>query len=123
MSKVKSHLAQETLKASKSKVPARGGSAYGGKIDIEYVAKLANLPLSSKERKTFEKQLPEILKYVSKLNKVNTDEVESISHITGLVNVTRSDEPTPSLTQQEALANAPKTHNGFFEVEAIFEEQ
>lgn len=99
----------------------RGHSSL--KIDIDYVAKLANLPLSSTEKKTFEKQLPQILKYFSKLNEVDTKNIEPIDHITGLVNVTRPDETALSISQQEALANARKTYNDFFEVEAIFEEQ
>lgn len=92
------------------------------KIDIDHMAKLANLPLTANEKKIFEKQLQEILGYISKLQEVDTAKVEPIGHITGLVNVTRDDQTAPSITQEEALANAPKTYNGFFEVEAIFEE-
>ncbi|KKR65282.1 MAG: Aspartyl/glutamyl-tRNA(Asn/Gln) amidotransferase subunit C [Candidatus Curtissbacteria bacterium GW2011_GWA1_40_47] len=92
------------------------------KIDINYVARLANLPLSDEEKKTFEKQLKEVLNYFSNLNEVNTKTVEPIGHITGLVDVVREDKTAPSISQEDALVNAPKTHNGFFEVEAIFEE-
>jgi len=93
------------------------------KIDIDYVARLANLPLTKEEKKTFEKQLKEVLNYFSKLNEVDTRKIEPIDHITGLVNIAREDKAAPSITQKDALANAPKTHNGFFEVDAIFEEQ
>lgn len=91
-------------------------------IDIEHVAKLANLPLTVEEKKKFEKQLQEILSYISKLNEVDTEKVEPIAHITGLVNIARRDEAKPSLNQDETLKNAAKTYNGFFEVDAIFEE-
>ena len=92
-------------------------------IDIGYVAKLANLPLTPKEKLTFSKQLQDILDYFSKLQEVDTKNIEPIGHITGLTNVISDDRLAPSIAQQEALANAPKTHNGFFEVEAIFEEE
>jgi len=92
-------------------------------IDIDYVSKLANLPLTSKEKVLFEKQLKDVLNYIANLNEVNTDKVEPIDHITNLQNVTRDDEPSPSLSQEDVLKNAPKTYNGFFEVDAIFEEQ
>ncbi len=92
-------------------------------IDINHIAKLANLPLSQKEVETFEKQLPKIVEYISKLSEVDTQNVEPIAHITGLKNITRKDEPAPSLSQKEAIKNAPKVRNGFFEVDAIFEEQ
>lgn len=93
------------------------------KIDIDHVAKLANLPLTSQEKKTFEKQLTDVLSYISKLNELDTTRVEPIGHITGLENIGRQDITAPSIAQSEALANAPKTYNGFFEVDAIFVEQ
>ena len=92
-------------------------------IDIDYVAKLANIPLTNKEKVLFEKQLKDVLNYIAKLDEVNTDKIEPVAHITNLENVIREDEPSPSLTQEEAIKNAPKTYNGFFEVDAIFEEQ
>lgn len=100
----------------------KGQRSKVGNIDIEYVAKLANLALTAKEKKIFEKQLQAVLDYISKLQEVDTSKIEPIGHITGMTNVTRDDQAAPSITQTEALANAPKTYNGFFEVEAIFEE-
>lgn len=93
------------------------------KIDIDHVAKLANLSLSPTEKATFARQLGQVVNYFDKLSEIDTQKVEPIGQITGLINVTREDEAAPSLTQEEALANAPRTHNGFFEVDAIFEEQ
>ena len=92
-------------------------------IDIDYVSKLANIPLSGKEKAVFEEQLRDFLNYISKLNGIDTDSIEPIGHITNLQNVLREDKPAPSLSQDDALKNAPKTYNGFFEVDAIFEEQ
>ena len=92
-------------------------------IDIDYIAKLANLPLSNKEKALFKKQLKDVLSYISKLDEIDTNKVEPIAHIADLVNITRDDETSPSLSQEDALKNAPKIYNGFFEVDAIFEEQ
>lgn len=103
----------QRLKSQKSKV----------NIDIEKVAKLANLKLSKEQKKNFDKQLKEILAYFSKLEELKTSNVEPIGQITGLENVTREDETAPSLTQDQALKNAPRTYNGFIEVDAIFEER
>ena len=93
------------------------------KIDVKHIAKLANLPLSDEEVKKFEKQLEETLTYVSQLNKVNTDNIEATSQVTGLENVIEDDSPRPSLSQEDALKNAPKTHNGFFVVKGIFKDE
>lgn len=107
----------------KVKVESRSRKSKSTKIDIDHVAKLANLPLNSKEKTVLSKKLSDIVRYIYKLNEVKTQNVEPIGHITGLVNIVRADEPSPSLSQEDALANASKTHNGFFEVDAIFQEE
>lgn len=92
------------------------------KVDVKHVAKLANLPLKPEEEAKFEKQLSEILSYVEKLKEVDTKDVEITSQVTGLENITRKDEITSSLTQEEALSNAKSQHNGLFKVPAILTE-
>lgn len=92
------------------------------KINVSHVAKLANLPLKSEEKEKFEKQLSEILAYIEKLKEVDTKNVEATSQVTGLENVTREDETSPSLSQKEALSNTKSQHNGLFKVKAILDE-
>jgi len=91
------------------------------KIDILKVAKLANLKLKDDEKTELENQLSSILEYIEKLNKIKTEDIEETSQVTNLENVEREDTVLPSLSQEQALFNAEKKHNGFFEVEAIFE--
>jgi len=91
------------------------------KIDINHVAKLANLPLNPQEKEKFEKQLSETLTYVGKLSSVDTKNVKETSQVTGLENVTRIDEAKVSLTQEEALKNTGSSQNGLFKVKAILE--
>lgn len=93
------------------------------KFNISHVAKLANLPLTSEEKKKFETQLEETIKYVENLNEVDTKGIEPTSQVTGLENVTREDVVAPSLTQEEALSNAKSTHNGFFKVKGILSDE
>lgn len=87
---------------------------------VKHVAKLANLKLTEKEIKKFQKQLSDILKYVGQLEKVDTKGVEPTSQVTGLENVFREDEPGLSLSQKEALSGAKKKSKGFFETKAVF---
>ncbi len=89
------------------------------KFDIKHVAKLANLTLSEEEEKKFSTQLEETVNYIEGLDEVNTDDVSPTSQVTGLENITREDEVKPSLSQEEALSNAKSTHNGFFRVKGI----
>jgi len=88
-------------------------------IDVKKIAKLANISLSKNEEKDFKKQLEETLKYVENLNEIDTENTVSTSQVTGLENITREDETAPSLSQQDALKNAKSTHNGFFKVKGI----
>lgn len=92
------------------------------KINVSHVAKLANLPLSTEEKEKFETQLEETIEYVKELEQIPTTNIEPASHVTGLENVTREDIVKPSLSQEEALANAKKTHNGFFIVDQVLEQ-
>lgn len=89
--------------------------------EVKHVAKLANLPLSDEEIILFIIQLSAILDFVSKLQKIDTNDVGETSQVTGLENVFREDEIDNErlLTQEEALANAKETHNGFFKVPKI----
>lgn len=91
------------------------------KIYVSHIAKLANLPLSKKEKEKFEKQLNAILAYIEKLNEVDTKNVEPTSQVTGLENVLREDRPAPSLPQEEVIKNTKSKHNGMFKVKAILD--
>lgn len=91
------------------------------KDQVKKVAKLANLPLSEEEITKFEGQLSETLKFIEELEQVNTENIEATPQVTGLSNITRSDETEPSLTQQEALQNAHSKEGNYFKVKAIFE--
>jgi aspartyl-tRNA(Asn)/glutamyl-tRNA(Gln) amidotransferase subunit C len=92
------------------------------KIDASHIANLANLPLKKEDIKKYEIQLSQILKYIEKLIKVNTENVKETSQTTGLENVTSKDTAAPSLSQDEVLSNTKSTHNGLFSVNAIFKE-
>ena len=93
------------------------------KIDITKVAELANLPITDREKGKLEKELTETLDYVATLNSIDTKNVEPTSQVTGLTNVLREDKALPSLSQEQALANAKSTYNGFFKVPGILDNE
>lgn len=94
------------------------------KGDIEHVAKLAHLPLKSKELIKFKSQLSDIFSYVDKIAKMKTKGVKETSQVTNIKNRFRQDkvEKERMLGQKEALLNAKKTYQGYFLVKAIFKE-
>lgn len=87
--------------------------------DVEYVANLAKLELSQKEKIKFQKELDNIIKYIDQLNELNTENIPITSHVVPLQNVFREDRALPSLPQDKALANAPKKKDGFFKVPKV----
>ena len=89
--------------------------------DVEYVANLSKLELSQKEKVKFQKELDNIIKYIDQLNKLNTENTPTTSHVVPLQNVFRKDKILPSLPQEKALANAPKKKDGFFRVPKVIE--
>lgn len=91
----------------------------GSKIDIDHLAKLANLELSPSEKQKFQKQLTLILKYFTKLQGLNTSKIKSTKHFLGIQNITRADVTCPSLSQDQALSNTKQKHRGFFKIKAI----
>jgi aspartyl-tRNA(Asn)/glutamyl-tRNA(Gln) amidotransferase subunit C len=89
-------------------------------IDVTYVADLARLRLSPEEIATFQKQLGDVLGYVSQLNEVDVSQVSS-SGAPDLKNMLRKDVLAPSLTPEQALANAPRQDNNLFVVPRMIE--
>jgi aspartyl-tRNA(Asn)/glutamyl-tRNA(Gln) amidotransferase subunit C len=90
-------------------------------MDIKYVAHLARLSLTPEEETKIGEQLGSILGYIEKLKEVDVTGVEPTAHAFPLVNVTRPDEVQPSLSNEEALRNAPAKANGLFMVPKIVE--
>ena len=90
-------------------------------FDVKYVAHLARLSLSPAEEQKLGAQLENILGYIEKLRKVDVAGVEPTAHAFPLVNVTRRDEVRPSLSNEEALRNAPVQAAGLFIVPKIIE--
>ena len=91
--------------------------------EVKHIAKLAALSLSESEIEKFRDQLSKVVEYIQTLSSVDVNNVKVTSQITGLENVTRKDEPAPSLSEKEALSNTKNAHNGFIKVKAIFDEK
>lgn len=89
------------------------------KFDIDHVAWLARMDLSGEEKETFGRQLGQILEHAETISSVDTAGVPPTSHPIPVKNVMREDEVEPSLTQEEALSNAPRPEKGAFAVPRI----
>lgn len=90
-------------------------------FDVKYVAHLARLGLTPEEEQKFGAQLGQVLNYIEKLKGVDVSRIEPTAHAVPLVNVTRPDETGSSLSNEDALRNAPAKANGLFVVPKIVE--
>ncbi len=92
-----------------------------GDFNIQYVAHLARIELTPEEESKLGQQLGGILGYINQLREVDVSGVDPTAHAFPMVNVTRKDELGQSLTNDEALGNAPARANGLFVVPKIVE--
>jgi len=90
--------------------------------DVEHVARLSRLALTDQEKERMRRELDGNLSYIDKLRALDTADVPPTSHAVPMTNVMREDEPRPSLSQEEMLANAPERIGEFFRVPKIIEE-
>ncbi|SRR6266536_2413164 len=91
--------------------------------DIEKIAQLAHLEITSEELSIFAPQMAEILTYVEQLGQLDTSSVQpSLGGLTPEGERTdslRDDMVTPSLGQKVALAEAPDPASGYFRVPKV----
>jgi aspartyl-tRNA(Asn)/glutamyl-tRNA(Gln) amidotransferase subunit C len=86
--------------------------------EVLHVARLARLELSEDEVERFQEQLSAILEAVGKVAELDLSDVEPTAHPLELANLWADDAPRPSLSVDEALANAPDREGALFRVPA-----
>jgi len=92
------------------------------KEEIEHIAKLSRLDLSSEEKERYSRELSAVLAYVDQLSEVDTETVEPTANVTGLQNIWRDDSVESSgITHDDIELNAPEFKDGFFVVPGVFE--
>ncbi|MEK7604099.1 MAG: Asp-tRNA(Asn)/Glu-tRNA(Gln) amidotransferase subunit GatC [Patescibacteria group bacterium] len=94
--------------------------------EIEHIAQLTRIKLGDKEKEKFKNELSSILGYVKKLNELNTDGIEPIYQVTGLVNALRADEHRNDFEINEKLneklvGQAPRSENRFVKIKSVFQ--
>jgi aspartyl-tRNA(Asn)/glutamyl-tRNA(Gln) amidotransferase subunit C len=88
--------------------------------EVQRVAELARLELTSDELDLFTRQLGDILTYVEQIRSLDTTGVLPTSHVLNRP-VERDDTLTPSLSREDLLANAPDAarESGLFKVPRV----
>ena len=89
---------------------------------VDHVARLARLDLSDEAKTRMQAELSDILTHAERIQSLDLDDIEPTSHPVPLTNVMREDTTRPSLSQDEALSNAPEAEDGRFKVPRIIED-
>jgi aspartyl-tRNA(Asn)/glutamyl-tRNA(Gln) amidotransferase subunit C len=90
--------------------------------DVLKLAQLSRIKLSDEEVDKFVKELGEIVKYVEQIDELDVEGLKPTDQVTGLVNVTRPDEPVNyGASPDELLKNAPSVVDKQIKVKRIIQ--
>lgn len=87
------------------------------KAEIEHLANLSRISLPQQE--DFYQNFLNLLTFVEDIKNINVENIKPTLSPVTLNNVFREDKITPSLSQEEALLNAPQKKDGFFVIPKV----
>ena len=96
------------------------------KVDIktvDEVAHLARLEFEAEAKKEIVVDMNRMLAFVEKLNELDTKGVEPLIYMTDESNVLREDVVKETITQKEALQNAPKKDSDYFKISKVIDQK
>lgn len=88
---------------------------------VKDLANLSRLSFTQEELEAFKLEFAKTMEYVDTLEKIDTSTVKNTSNTISVTTDLRLDEVKPSLTQQQALREAPKHKQGMFAVDKIID--
>lgn len=94
------------------------------KIDnttVDKIAHLARLEFENESKQQIINDMNNMLNFVDKLNELDTSTIEPLVYMSDERNILREDEVIQSISQEEALKNAPKKDSDYFKVPKVIE--
>lgn len=89
---------------------------------VDEIAHLARLEFDDSSKPEILKDMNRMLEFIDKLNEIDTSNVEPLIYLTGETNKLRADEPETTITQKEALKNAPKKDSDYFKAPKVIDQ-
>jgi aspartyl-tRNA(Asn)/glutamyl-tRNA(Gln) amidotransferase subunit C len=86
---------------------------------VDHIAHLARLEFTGDSKKSIQQDMENIVRFMDKLSEVETGDVEPLIFMSDEVNVLRDDVAVVSITQKEALKNAPKHDSDYFRIPKV----
>ena len=91
------------------------------KNTVKHISKLARISLDEKKVDSLSKDLTSIMKFIEKLNKLNTDKIEPLTSIINASLTSRKDEVKDGKIRDQILKNSPEKNDEFFVVPKVIE--
>jgi len=91
------------------------------KDTVKHISKLARISLDEKEISNLSKNLSSIMKFIEKLNELNTDKVTPLTSIINASLKSREDEVKDGKIRDQILKNSPEKNEEFFVVPKVVE--
>mgnify|MGYP001168908443 FL=1 len=89
--------------------------------EVKHIAKLSKLNIPDNELKYYLSEMDKMINHFNILSKVDTSDVQPMTHVNTMTNVYRQDEPKDSLTTKEALKNSSETFGQFIKIPKIID--
>lgn len=86
---------------------------------VDHIAHLARLEFIGEEKEGIKQDMDKIIRFMDKLNSINTDGVEPLIFMSDAVNVLREDVAEITISKEEALKNAPKRDSDYFRIPKV----
>ena len=90
---------------------------------VDHIAHLARLKFEGEKKVAIKEDMERIISFMDILSELPTDNVEPLIFMNDEVNVLREDIPVVSLTQKEALKNAPKKDSDYFRIPKVLDKK
>ena len=91
------------------------------KDTVKHISKLARISLDEKKINDLSKDLTSIMKFIEKLNKLNTDKITPLTSIIDASLKSRVDEVKDGKIRDQILKNSPEKNKEFFVVPKVIE--
>ena len=91
------------------------------KDTVKHISKLARISLDEKKVDSLSKDLTSIMRFIEKLNKLNTEKINPLTSIINASLKSRKDEAKDGKIRDQILKNSPKKNEEFFVVPKVIE--
>lgn len=88
---------------------------------VDHIAHLARLEFEGAKKKAIMQDMENIISFMDKLSEVPTDNVEPLIFMNDEYNKLREDVAVVTITQEEALKNAPKKDSDYFRIPKVLD--